>query len=100
MDKAVVVAKGTPGLEGQCKSLSDDSEAGVEYPPEGQDQLADGSSRRETLEAAQHYSSVGLARGNAHKNNSVGCPRRFLPLMSWQASRRPDNYQSAHVLAP
>jgi len=49
--KAEEVARITTGLEGQCKSLRDLADAGVEDPAEVEAQLADVSSRLEPLEA-------------------------------------------------
>jgi exonuclease SbcC len=50
-EKGEVAAKEMTGLEGQLKSLRELVEAGVEHPAEVEAQLAEASSRLETLEA-------------------------------------------------
>ncbi len=71
-EKSDEVARTTLGLDGQAKSLKELVEAGVEDPAEVQAQLADISSRLETLEAEK-----GVAQ------------QRLLELQAVEASRKP-----------
>jgi exonuclease SbcC len=71
-DKAEEVAKSRIGLEGQCKSLRELVDAGVEDPAEVEAQLADVSSRLEKLEAEKRAAQ-----------------QRVLELQARDANRKP-----------
>jgi exonuclease SbcC len=71
-EKAEEVVKVTTGLEGQCKSLRDLADGGVEEPAEVEAQLREVSSRLETLEAAKRVAQ-----------------QRLLELQAAEASRKP-----------
>src|SRR5208282_1910481 len=71
-DKGDEVARTTLGLDGQAKSLKELVEAVVENPAEAQAQLADVSSRLETLEAEKRVAQ-----------------QRLLELQAAEASRKP-----------
>ena len=71
-EKAEEVAKTTLGLEGQSKSLRELVDGGVEDPAEVEAQLADVSSRLETLEAEKRVAQ-----------------QRLLELQAAEASRKP-----------
>jgi exonuclease SbcC len=71
-EKGEEVARTTLGLEGQARSLKELAEAGVEGPAEVQTQLADVSSRLETLEAEKRVAQ-----------------QRLLELQAVEASRKP-----------
>jgi exonuclease SbcC len=71
-DKADEVAKSTISLEGQCKSLRELLDAGVEDPAEVEAQLAEASSRLEKLEADKRVAQ-----------------QRVLELQARDANRKP-----------
>jgi exonuclease SbcC len=71
-DKAEEVAKSTIGLEGQCKSLRELVDTGVEDPAEVDAQLAEVSSRLERLEAEKRAAQ-----------------QQVLELRAWDANRKP-----------